>query len=190
MKLKFKVTAAFAIFIIAPFLIVGWISSSKATGAMMDELGRTTVAELDSTTFDSAGMVTHVGTNQIGRYPIHMHHVMGPAASPSTGYQYTLIGNAIDDSPKWGIAIHNTHFGQVRGNVMYNVMGAHLMTEDGSESYNVIEKNFAVRGNGTGGRQGGGREGVETDAARQVATNTAPLSIPALARITGLTNTM
>ncbi|MEK3884577.1 sensor histidine kinase [Paenibacillus sp. PL2-23] len=43
MKLKFKVTAAFAILIIAPFLIVGWISSSKATDAMMDELGRTTV---------------------------------------------------------------------------------------------------------------------------------------------------
>ena len=124
------------------------------------DLGRTRIDELDSTTFDAAGNVTHLGTNQIGRYPLHLHHLMGPETAPASGYQYTLIGNAIEGAPKWGLAIHDTHYGLVRENVLYNIDGAHLMTEDGSESYNVIEKNFAVRGNGTGGRQGAGREGV------------------------------
>ena len=41
--------------------------------------------------------------------PIHMHHLMGPAAPPSNGYQFTLIGNAIDGGStshkfKWGIS--------------------------------------------------------------------------------------
>ncbi|WP_214627625.1 sensor histidine kinase [Paenibacillus agaridevorans] len=41
LKLKFKVTLAFALFIIGPFLIVGWISAYKAEESMQDELGRT-----------------------------------------------------------------------------------------------------------------------------------------------------
>ncbi|MFS0722414.1 sensor histidine kinase [Paenibacillus sp. 1P07SE] len=43
MKLKYKVTAAFAILIVAPFLVVGWLSAYTATDTMMDELGRTTL---------------------------------------------------------------------------------------------------------------------------------------------------
>jgi hypothetical protein len=128
--------------------------------AAFRDLGRTTVAPLNSTTFDSSGNPTHIGTNQIGRYPIHFHHVSGPVATPANGHQFTLIGNAIDGAPKWGVAIHNSHFGLVRGNVIYNADGAGLMTEDGNESFNVIEGNFAVRGTGQGGREAGGREGV------------------------------
>ena len=38
--------------------------------------------------------------------------------------------------------------------------GALINTEDGSESYNVIERNFVMRGSGTGGRLGHGNEGM------------------------------
>src|SRR5262249_25970340 len=34
---------------------------------LFQDLGRTTIAPLDSTTFDGNGMPTHLGTNQIGR---------------------------------------------------------------------------------------------------------------------------
>lgn len=102
--------------------------------------------------------------NQIGRYPVHFHHLMGPMTTPANGYQYTFVGNAVDGgsashTKRWGVAIHATHYGLVSDNVLYNYAGALLSTEDGSESYNVIERNFAVRSSGTGGRLGGGNEG-------------------------------
>jgi hypothetical protein len=131
--------------------------------ALFKDLGRTTVAPLNNTTFDASMNVTHVGTNQIGRYAVHMHHVMGPSTPPSDGYQYKLIGNSIDGGKKWGIAIHNTHYGLVQGNVVYNTDGSGIATEDGSESNNVIEGNFVVRINGIGVMSRGDERGVDVD---------------------------
>jgi hypothetical protein len=130
--------------------------------AAFNDLGRTRVQELDSTTFadDGTDTVTHVGTNQIGRYPIHLHHVSGPNVRPADGYQFTLIGNAVYETTKWAITIHNTHFGLVQDNVVYNSGGACIVTEDGSETQNLIRHNFVVRSMGTGGRDAGGREGA------------------------------
>jgi hypothetical protein len=119
------------------------------------DLGRTTIDPLNDQ------------TNHIGRYPLHMHHLIGPTATPANGYQFTLIGNAVYDSNsslsrfKWGITVHGSHYGLVKDNVMYNIGGAHFVTEDGSESFNVIERNFAVRGEGEGDRLGSGFPGTE-----------------------------
>jgi hypothetical protein len=121
-------------------------------------MGRTSVQPLDSTTFNGDS-VTHVGTNQIGRYPIHMHHVMGPTTPPASGYQFVLMGNAVEETSKWAITLHNSHFGLVQQNVVFKSGGSCIMTEDGSESRNVIDSNFAVGSWGSGGRQGEGREG-------------------------------
>jgi hypothetical protein len=122
-------------------------------------LGRTTYLPLDSTTFDGQGRVTHIGTNEIGRYPIHMHHVFGPSTPPANGYQFTLIGNAVDDASKWGIAIHDSSFGLIQDNVVFNSNGACIVTEDGSETQNVFNHNFVLKSYGEGGREGMGREG-------------------------------
>ena len=108
---------------------------------MFRDLGRTTFKPLNTT------------TNLIGRYPIHMHHNRGPAVTPANGYQFTLVGNAIDGGSaatqfKWGIAIHNSHYGLIQDNVVYNYNGASIATEDGSESFNVFDHNFALRGMG------------------------------------------
>jgi len=43
LKLKYKVTLAFILFIVGPFLVVGWISAYKATDSMRDEVGKTTL---------------------------------------------------------------------------------------------------------------------------------------------------
>jgi hypothetical protein len=129
------------------------------------DLGRTTEADLDSTTFDASGVPTHIGTNQIGRYPLHAHHLYGPTTAPADGFQFTFIGNAIDGGSadndlKWGIAIHDSHYGVVHGNVVYNCQGAGIVTEDGSETHNLIDSNFVARVTGTGGRTDYGRDGA------------------------------
>lgn len=41
LRLKYKVTIAFLLFIVGPFLIVGWISFYKASDSMKNEIGRT-----------------------------------------------------------------------------------------------------------------------------------------------------
>ena len=117
------------------------IADTDVRYALFKDLGRTRFLPLNTT------------TNLIGRYPIHMHHNRGPLPSPSNGYQFTLMGNAIDGGSaatqfKWGIAIHNSHFGLIRDNVVYNYNGASVATEDGSESFNVFDHNFALRGMG------------------------------------------
>ncbi|MHA6480851.1 sensor histidine kinase [Paenibacillus sp. strain BS8-2] len=43
LKLKYKVTIAFLLFIVAPFLVVGWYSAYKTSESMKDEIGRTTL---------------------------------------------------------------------------------------------------------------------------------------------------
>jgi len=114
------------------------------------ELGRTRMGVLDNTEFDEHGNVEKLGTNQIGRYAIHMHHDFGPKQTPANGYQFTLIGNAVDGAPKWGITVHNSHYGLIRDNVVFNTRGAGIVTEDGTESYNVFDHNFALRSEGSG----------------------------------------
>ena len=82
-----------------------------------------------------------------------MHHLSGPLPTPANGYQFTLIGNAVDGGSaatkfKWGIAVHGSHYGSITDNVVYNYNGAAIATEDGSESFNVFDHNFALRGIG------------------------------------------
>ncbi len=119
--------------------------------ALFKDLGRTDALRiLDLTTYDATGNVTHVGKNQIGRYALHAHHLMGPTTLPASGCQYEFEGNAIDGDPKWGITIHDSHYGCIDKNVVYNAVGSGIVTEAGSEYRNVIEGNFIVRSEGSG----------------------------------------
>jgi hypothetical protein len=124
-------------------------------------LGRTTFHDLDST------------TNHIGRYPLHIHHLFGPYPTIDPQYQFRLIGNAIHDAgpamppQKWGITVHGSHYGLVQDNVVFNLGGAGIVTEDGSESFNVFDHNFVAKIGSNGGRdehqdqpRGIAREGV------------------------------
>ena len=109
--------------------------------ALFRDLGRTTYLPLNAT------------SNHIGRYPVHMHHLSGPLPTPANGYQFTFVGNAVDGGSaetrfKWGVAVHGTHYGLVQDNVVYNYNGAAIATEDGSESFNVFDHNFVMRGMG------------------------------------------
>ena len=150
-----------------------WLHNADADirYVQFQDLGRTTNSSIDNTSLDANGIATHIGANQIARYPFHTHHLSGPTTVPANGFQTTAIGLAIDngaqgDSIKWGMAIHSTHYGLFRQNVVYHVAGAGIVTEDSSESFNVIEQNFVMRVRGTGSRADSGcgvscaREGV------------------------------
>jgi hypothetical protein len=108
------------------------------------ELGRTKMGILNNTEFDSEGRVARMGTNQIGRYAVHFHHDFGPTGTPENGHQFTVIGSVVDGSAKWGITVHRSHYGLIQDNVVYNTRGAGIVTEDGTESFNVFDHNFSV----------------------------------------------
>ena len=114
------------------------------------EMGRTVMGVLDNSVVDGNGNLVKLGENQIGRYAIHFHHAFGPVATPANGYQFTLIGNVVDTAPKWGITIHNSHYGLIRDNVVFDAQGAGIVTEDGDEAFNVFEHNFALKVKGSG----------------------------------------
>ncbi len=113
--------------------------------ALIQDLGRTNIQDLGP-------------SNQKGRYPLHAHHLIGPQTIPANGYQFTLIGNVVDFGPenyqqnrKWGIAIHESHFGLIERNICDLASGAGIVAEDASETGNWFRKNFVTRivgGNG------------------------------------------
>lgn len=120
-------------------------------GVAFLDLGRTEAKALDSTTFSGA-TVTRVGTNQVGRYALHVHHLYGPVNPTNTGFQFTLAGNVIEGSRKWPLAIHASHYGLIEDNVIDGagtLAGAGLALEDGSETDNLIRHNYvgAITGN-------------------------------------------
>jgi hypothetical protein len=118
--------------------------------AQFQDLGRTdALRPLDNTVFDAGGNVTHLGTNQVGRYAVHLHHVMGPENPANEGYQFEFVGNTIERSLKWAVAVHDTSFGLVDRNVVYDAQGAGFVTEDGSEVENTFSSNIAIRIQGT-----------------------------------------
>jgi len=104
------------------------------------DLGRTRAEPLDA------------NTNHIGRYPLHAHHLWGPVNSSNTGYQFKLVGNAVNDSLKWPIAVHGSHYGLIQQDVIFGgvqITGAGIAVENGSETENLFEENFVanIRGN-------------------------------------------
>lgn len=113
-------------------------------------LGRTKAGPLDNTTRDEEGRVTHIGTNQLGRYSDHNHHVWGPVdgltapdGERQERYQVIEIGNVIEDALKWGTTVHGTHHGLFKENVYFLNGGAAIATEDGSEYQNEFIRNFS-----------------------------------------------
>jgi hypothetical protein len=113
----------------------------------VDDLGRTTSEPLDNTVW-SGSTPTHIGTNQIAKYAVHDHHLIGPAVGP----QPRLVGNAINRPAKWGISLHDTHYTTAAWNVIYGASGAGFVTETGQETENIIDHNFVVRTAGSTNR--------------------------------------
>ncbi len=112
--------------------------------AKWQNLGRTRAEPLLSSLPDSAGNAVRIGTNQRGRYAVHFRHLMGPDSQRDRGYQFAAVGNVIQGGLKWGLVLHDTHFGLIQDNIIFHVDGAGLVTSSGNEFANMIQHNFVV----------------------------------------------
>ncbi len=68
-------------------------------------------------------------TNSRGRYSIHLHK-LGTAFGANMAQ---VTGNVVWDNPGWGITHHDSH-ANVSDNVVYDVVGAGIVSETGSET--------------------------------------------------------
>jgi hypothetical protein len=123
--------------------------------AQFTGLGRTTDDWLNDTTFDSSGNVTHVGTNEQGRYAVTFDNLIGPTTPQADGYQFTFQGNSVfcplDPMPfRWGIDLHASSYGLIQGNVVYNWAGGGIVADTGAEVDNMIAGNLVTRTSGDG----------------------------------------
>jgi hypothetical protein len=93
----------------------------------------------------SAGSVSyaefrHLGKeNVLGKYSLHFH-LLG-----STMRGASVIGASIWDSANRWITIHGTNYLVVRDCVGYQSVGHGFFLEDGTEAYNVLDRNLAVQ---------------------------------------------
>ena len=65
----------------------------------------------------------------------------------NTGFQFEIVGNAVNDSLKSPIAVHGSHYGLIKANVVFGgsqLTGAGIAVEDGSETENLFEENFVA----------------------------------------------
>jgi hypothetical protein len=109
------------------------------------DMGRTRAENIDSTTADSMGNITHVGTNQIARYCDHDHHCMSSPMTSRLACVFINTGNA-----KWGMVTHQTSDATIQDCVSDGFIGAGFTTEDGNEIRNTFEHNLACYSTGNG----------------------------------------
>jgi G8 domain len=82
----------------------------------------------------------HLGKRGIlGRYSMHFHQVR------DTMRGSCVIGGSIWDSGNRWITIHGTDYMVVRDCVGYNSLGHGFFLEDGTEEFNVFDRNLAVQ---------------------------------------------
>lgn len=92
----------------------------------------------------SAGSLTytefrHLGKKGVlGRYSLHFH-LCGDTMRGSS-----VVGNSIWDSHNRWLTIHGTNYLVARDNVGYQSKGHGFFLEDGTEVYNVLDRNLAV----------------------------------------------
>ncbi|HEV3439576.1 MAG TPA: G8 domain-containing protein [Gemmata sp.] len=81
----------------------------------------------------------HLGKKDVlGKYAIHFHLCRDTMRGSS------VIGNSIWDSHNRWLTIHGTDYLIARDNVGYRSIGHGFFLEDGTEVYNVLDRNLAV----------------------------------------------
>lgn len=94
---------------------------------------------------DSAGSISyaefrHLGKRGVlGKYPIH-YHLVGDTMRGSS-----VVGVSIWDSHNRWVTIHGTQYLVVRDCIGYQSVGHGFFLEDGTEVFNVLDRNLAVQ---------------------------------------------
>jgi uncharacterized protein (TIGR03067 family) len=93
----------------------------------------------------SAGSISyaefrHLGKGgRLGKYPIH-YHLCGDTMRGSS-----VVGASVWDSHNRWVAVHGTQYLVVRDCVGYQAVGHGFFLEDGTEVFNVLDRNLAVQ---------------------------------------------
>ncbi|HVR84227.1 MAG TPA: G8 domain-containing protein [Planctomycetota bacterium] len=93
----------------------------------------------------SAGSISyaefrHLGKeNVLGKYSLHFH-LLGSSMRGAS-----IVGASIWDSANRWVTIHGTNYLVVRDCVGYQSVGHGFFLEDGTEAYNVLDRNLAVQ---------------------------------------------
>ena len=111
-------------------MLTGMASADLRYVSIVD-MGRTTLAPLDPV------------INHIGRYALHMHHLMNKGAA-------SVVGTVVERSTKWGYTVHASNGNTLRENLAYDTKGWGFGTEDSSETDNVFDRNLSIYSLGTG----------------------------------------
>lgn len=87
----------------------------------------------------SYAQFSHLGKEGVlGRYPIH-YHLVGDTMRGSA-----VVGASIVDSHNRWVTIHGTHYLVVRDCVGYQSVGHGFFMEDGTEVFNLLDRNLGV----------------------------------------------
>jgi|GEM_PF-3362312 len=83
---------------------------------------------------------------RLGRYPFHWHMLSysGSTTLPDVTGQY-IRNSTVNQSAHRGIVIHGTNGTEVKNNVIYDVRGHGIFTEDASERRNIIDGNLVLK---------------------------------------------
>ncbi len=83
---------------------------------------------------------------KLGRYPFHWHMLSyeGSTTLPDVTGQY-IRNSTINQSAHRGIVIHGTNGAEVSNNVVFDVRGHGIFTEDASERRNTIDGNLVLK---------------------------------------------
>ncbi len=113
--------------------------------------------ELGRTTNKATG-----GGNVADRDAMTLLDLIGPTTPQANGYQFTLIGDEVDNDGDgnagnptniaWGIAVNNSFYGLIQANTVWAVAGVGIGVEDGAASYNTFDRNWVGNVTGSGVR--------------------------------------
>ena len=98
------------------------------------------VAQIEGVEFKRVGQ-----RGRVRRYPFHWHMLSysGLQTLPDATGQY-FKGSTINESANRGIVIHGTNGVVVKNNIVYNVRGHGIFTEDAVERRNIIDGNLVL----------------------------------------------
>lgn len=143
-----------------PILIEGATGNTAANGLWSDytytsETTFTLTGSTGNGTYTGGALLTNIADNQKGRYMVHSHHLYGPVGGQGDGRAFKFIGCTFHDSlpapggntipaSKWFLTLHGSSYGTIEDCVIHHAAGAGLMTEDGSEYENIINRNLVM----------------------------------------------
>lgn len=119
-----------------------WQNHGFGCHVMIMRMGQTQgVAHLNGVEVKRGGQA-----GKLGRYPFHWHMLSYQGTETLTDATGQYIRNSvINHSAQRGIVIHGTNGVEIKNNIVYDVRGHGIFTEDASERRNIFDGNLVMK---------------------------------------------